>query len=462
MTRQEADSVTVSDYISTLNDGLTQFGGRVRGEITELQLYPGRSYIFFSLKDKEENAVLRCFMWKRDYSLCGVELEIGLEIIASGFPEVYAANGGLTFKSRTIEYVGEGKLKKAYDELKAKLEKEGVFSADRKRLIPDLPTKIGLITSRDGAAIDDFKMNLGKFGYHVAFVNSRVEGQLAVGELLGALRSLKTKDIEVLVMVRGGGSLESLLPFNNETLVREIAAFPVPVLVGVGHERDISLVALAADVAVSTPTATAHTLNQSWHIAVHGIDAGQRTIFSRFKEAVSEHKEVVESGFQLMRSQLQSIFDDFDTAEKALMQVVTATRARVGELERRVREYPSVFERGMRLGIRGTKETLSRSLSGALSDLQHGIAAIKQGIDFEQTSERFGAALKASMQSVSSADRILSANNPERQLKLGYSIVTSGGKLLRDVAGLQKGQTIDVRVRDGAFSAEINDIKKGV
>src|SRR3989338_369379 len=304
---EQLEHVSVSDYLETINDGLKNFDARVLGEVTEVQLYPGRTYLFFKVKDKEDEALMTCFMWKRDYTLSGVDLEPGLEIIVSGFPEIYKPSGRFSFRARAVEHVGEGKLKKAYDELKARLEKEGLFSPTRKRPLPNLPQKIGLITSKDGAVIGDFQVNLGNFGFKVLFVDSRVEGQLAVSELLGAIRTLKKQDIEILVLVRGGGSLESLLPFNNEALVREVAAFPVPVLVGVGHEKDISLVGLAADQMVSTPTAAAEALNDSWQEFVTKMDTDERIIFSSFEDTLSHNQSVVDESFTVMKDNLQAI-----------------------------------------------------------------------------------------------------------------------------------------------------------
>src|SRR3989338_6447524 len=295
-----SDHLTVDEYLDSVNEGLAGLGGRVIGEVTEVQLYPGRNYLFFKIKDKENPALLSCFMWKRDYTLSGVELEAGLEIIISGAPSIYKPAGRLSFQTKTAELVGEGQLKKAYDELKARLDKEGIFREGRKRPLPTLPQKIGLITSKDGAAIGDFQVNLGRFGFKVMFVDSRVEGQLAVAELLGAIRTLKKQDIEILVLVRGGGSLESLLPFNNEALVREVAAFPVPVLVGVGHEKDVPLIALAADKTVSTPTATAQTLNDSWQRAATQVQLNQQKIHATFARALTSRRTTVERSFQLM------------------------------------------------------------------------------------------------------------------------------------------------------------------
>lgn len=256
--------ISVSEYLDGLNIFLKSEKAKIVGEVSGVQEYPGRSYLYFSLKDKKDQSTVKCFMWKNDYKISGVVLQDGLEIIISAYPNIYKPNGGMTMQVDGIELVGEGALKIAYEKLKKKLEEEGIFALSRKRAIPTYPTHIGIITSKAGAVINDFTSNIGKFGYKIFFVDSKVEGQDAVKDLLLAVATLKKEKIDVLVIMRGGGSLESFLAFNNEALVRAVADFPVPVLTGIGHDKDIPLVALTSDKNVSTPTAVANLLNSSW------------------------------------------------------------------------------------------------------------------------------------------------------------------------------------------------------
>jgi len=156
------------------------------------------------------------------------------------------------------------------------LEAEGVFAAARKRVLPNYISRIGVITSMKGAVIHDFENNLGKFGFKVNVIDARVEGAQAAPSLLAAIHAMREivedegsrgTGIEALVIIRGGGSLESLQAFNNEALVREVINFPVPVIAGIGHDQDVPLMALAADYMTSTPTAAAHLLSRSWEEA---------------------------------------------------------------------------------------------------------------------------------------------------------------------------------------------------
>jgi exodeoxyribonuclease VII large subunit len=273
---------TIAEYIEILNVFFKAQSARIVGEISELKR-AASGHVYFSIKDKENPGSLDAIMWSRNYQLCGINLEVGMEVILNGHPNVYPPSGRLSFVADTVELVGEGALKKAYDELRKKLEAEGVFAAARKRAIPEYAARIGVITSLKGAVIHDFENNLGKFGFIVNVIDSRVEGAQAAKPLLAAIRAMhaltgaggaaEDEVIEALVVIRGGGSLESLQAFNNEALVRAIVDFPVPVIAGIGHDQDVPLMALAADYMTSTPTATAHLLSRSWEEAYAKVRA---------------------------------------------------------------------------------------------------------------------------------------------------------------------------------------------
>lgn len=434
--------ITISDYLDSINESLNNFHARVIGEVTDIQLYPDRNYLFFKIKDKTSPAVMTCIMWKREYSLSGVDLQIGTEVIVSGVPSIHKPLGRFSFQAKTLELVGEGQLKKAYDQLKARLEKEGLLSDARKRPLPKLPQRIGLITSKDGAAIGDFQANLGHFGFSVIFIDSRVEGQQAVPELLGSIRTLKKQDIDVLVLIRGGGSLESLLPFNNEALVREVVDFPVPVLVGVGHEKDISLLGLVADKMVSTPTAAAQSLSESWQKAAIFVQFNAHKIFTSLDSTIDDQQLNVRNSFQVMRDQLQIIFNNCNISEQAFFGAVALVRSRISELHKQCIEYPNVIGRGMQGLIKRTRTHISTMLYPIVNQLKY---AIDNG-----------------RQIVSSIEKNLESNNPERQLRLGYSITKLEGTIVRHIGQLKKGQSVETRFQDGTASSDIKEIKKAV
>lgn len=275
MDTSEDKIFTIAEYIELLNVFFKAQPARIVGEISELKR-AASGHVYFSIKDREGPGSLDAIIWSRNYQLCGVALAVGMEVVLNGHPNVYPNNGRLSFVADTVELVGEGALKKAYDELRKRLDTEGAFAPERKRALPEYPQRIGVITSLKGAVIHDFENNLGKFGFTVNVIDSRVEGAQAARPLLAAINAMREMvegesgrgtGIEALVIIRGGGSLESLQAFNNEALVRAVMDFPVPVIAGIGHDQDVPLMALAADHMVSTPTAAAHVLSRSWEEA---------------------------------------------------------------------------------------------------------------------------------------------------------------------------------------------------
>jgi exodeoxyribonuclease VII large subunit len=174
---QGHEPLSVSDFVEVLNNSLRQLTCSVVGEISELTV-SARGHVYFTIKDNEKDASLPCTMWASKYAYSGVKLEKGMEVQVTGKPEFYAPFGKLSFISNQLELVGEGALKKAYDKLKLQLEKEGVFSNEKKRPIPDFVKTIGVVTSSKGAVIHDFSNNLGKNGFEVKIMHTNVEGRV--------------------------------------------------------------------------------------------------------------------------------------------------------------------------------------------------------------------------------------------------------------------------------------------
>lgn len=454
------EPISVNSYLDSLNRNMSGLKGRIVGEVSGVQLYEGRTYLFFSIKDKSTEAVLKCFMWKRSYVVSGVELKDGMEIIIQGYPQVYKPSGSLTFQTSTIELVGEGALKKAYDELKLKLEKEGLFDPERKRALPDYPQKIGLITSQSGAAIGDFLTNLGKFGFKVYHIDSRVEGQIATQELLASVATLKKKDIDVLVMIRGGGSLESFLPFNNEALIREIVSFPVPVLVGIGHERDVPLVSLAADIRASTPTAAAGALSAPWQQASSQVDAHKEKLMRAFHNTISSQETSINNSFGFMKDQLQSIFDQFNRMERVISEGLLKIKVGVNDMEAKVANAPALLKEKMQDLIESVESDLSESLEGAFLKMGHSIQSLSSRLNFGGTVRIFGMQLAQVLKGVESNAAILTTRDPSNLLKLGYTIATLSGRVVKNISQIKDGDTFSLRLVDGTADSKVIKINK--
>jgi exodeoxyribonuclease VII large subunit len=311
----------VAEFIEILNIFFRKQEARITGEISELKKATS-GHVYFTLKDEQDGGVLDSIIWGRNYERCGVALAVGMEIIATGHPNIYPPTGRLSFVADAVELVGEGALKKAYDDLKKKLEAEGLFAPGRKRALPEFARRIGVVTSLKGAVIHDFENNLGKYGFLISVCDSRVEGQQAVASILAAFATFAKSGIEALVIIRGGGSLESLQAFNNEAVVRAIVDFPVPVIAGIGHDQDVPLAALAADFMVSTPTAAAHLLGRSWEEAfakIHRLASVFVRVQEEFKRVRVGLDGALGATYEAITHRLSSLKDRLAYAERAMV-----------------------------------------------------------------------------------------------------------------------------------------------
>ncbi len=251
-------TLTVSQLVEVINLTLGSLGAiKVEGEVSGYKIIHNK-WVTFYLKD--DISTVSCFMtvWQ-----LRTQIEDGMMVKAVGVPKL-REKGFFSFVVETLQPAGEGALKRAFELLKRKLEREGIFLPERKRPLPRFPQHVVLITSRDAAAYNDFlKVLSARFGgLRISFIHTQVQGQEAPGQIIDAINTANTflKNPDVIVLVRGGGSLEDLHAFNDEAVVRAVASSRVPTIVGIGHERDICLAELAADLRASTPSNAAELL----------------------------------------------------------------------------------------------------------------------------------------------------------------------------------------------------------
>lgn len=386
--------ISIAEYVAIINGALKQLHAVVVGEVSELKV-AASGHAYFTLKDKQSGDTLPCAMWKFRYSTCGVQLEVGMEVRVSGEPNYKGEYGKLTFIAETVALVGEGALLKAYQLLKKKLAAEGLFDVARKRSLPQYIRTIGVITSVHGAVIHDFSNNLRKSGFHVRILDARVEGPECGSGLALSVRAMRNEAIDVLVLIRGGGSIQSLAGFDNESLVREIARFPVPVLVGVGHHQDVTLAALVADVQESTPSIVAALLGRAWDQASAHLARHERAIVSTYGA----------------------------TLRNASLLIASTCDVGLAKIEQQI-----VQSRRLMLG--NAREILG-ALAGAITNVSTRITAVT---------------------------RLIDSNSPERQLQLGYSIARVDSIVIRSVRDVQPGATLHVQVADGELISEIKSL----
>ena len=249
--------------VSAFNRGVATWLQRlptvwVEGEVTELKRHPRWQSVFFTLKDPGDGACLGVSMPRGQYDGLRLDLADGDRVHAYGRPELYAVRGEFRLRALSLERFGLGDHLAALERLKRKLAAEGLFAAERKRRLPVWPRAIGLVTGNDAAAKRDVLTGIqARFPpANLIVAETYVQGPRAASAVVETIRRL-AELTDVIVVARGGGSFEDLLPFSDERLVRAIAACPVPVVSAVGHEQDMPLCDLAADVRASTPTAAA-------------------------------------------------------------------------------------------------------------------------------------------------------------------------------------------------------------
>ena len=233
--------------------------------------------------------------------------------------------------------------------------------------------------------------------------------------------------------------MESFLPFNNEILVREVATFPVPVLAGIGHEKDVSLLALAADIMVSTPTAVANALNESWERAESIVSLSEQSIFVKFKDSLQIDKDFIRDSLDVMKNKFQKIFSDFSLAQESLKIGVKTIKDQIIDIDRRIQGALVPVLRKINYSIANVRNNLS-------NDITRGVF------------RKFGDSKNKVDELLVSYQKQITNNDPKRQLKLGYSIVMRNGKILKTSSDLQEGDIVNVGLNEGSFDSEVKFI----
>jgi exodeoxyribonuclease VII large subunit len=341
------------------NDGMLQ-DVWVEGEISNLSR-PASGHIYFTLKDAA--AALRCVMWRSDVLRNRLTLQDGMAVEIHGRIGIYEPAGQYQLYVDRIRPLGEGALFQEFLRLKALLEAEGLFDAARKRPIPALPRRIGIVTSASGAAIRDMLNTLRRRLplVEVILAPSLVQGEEAPLALVEALTALARQQPDVILLARGGGSIEDLWAFNDERVVRAVAASPVPIICGVGHETDFTLCDFAADLRAPTPTAAAELATQ---ITLQDLFASLQTLEKRLLTATAERLRTEHSTLQALQTRLhfhsprrrleserQRLDDLSRRASWAILQRLRLQNARLDGLNRRLQALNplAVLRRGYAL-----------------------------------------------------------------------------------------------------------------
>jgi len=401
---------------------------------------PSSGHWYFSLKDAA--AQVRCAMFRQRNMLCSFSPRDGQKVLVRARIGLYEPRGEFQLVVDHMEDAGLGALKRQFEELSAKLKQEGLFAAERKRLLPSLPRRIGIITSPTGAAVRDILHVLARRfpAAAVLIYPVAVQGAQAAPEIVAALKLAgRRAECDVLILARGGGSLEDLWAFNDEGLARAIVASPIPVITGVGHEIDFTIADFAADVRAPTPSAAAELV----------VPDGQEWLNS-----------FVRLGARLQRG-LRRRLEEHAERLRWLMgrAALVSPAARLGAHAQQLDELEQSLQRAMRRRLQERRERL-RWLTGRAALVNPATRLAQQQLRLENLAER----LRRGWQNAHSARRerllplvrTLSAVSPLATLERGYAIVSvEGGAILRNAADADPGTIIEARLAQGRLRARV-------
>lgn len=317
--------LTVSDFVALVNQTLEYAYPTVTivGEVSEFRVSQGK-WVSFKLKDDE--SVIDCFMAAFNLR---IPIENGMKVLVVAAPRLNGKWGKFSLNIRAIKPVGEGSIKKGFELLKAKLEAEGLFSPERKRALPRVPSHVAVITSTESAAYADFCKIINERwgGMNIEVAHTQVQGDPAADQIIRAIKYFNSLEVlpEVLVVIRGGGSAEDLMTFNDELLAREIASSRIPTLVGVGHEVDHSLADMVADRRAATPTNAAEILVPDRREIIRMARQQASSMGHQVVQAIDHHSvrvnEQLEGAFRRIRERLDDSFERLGTLRVAVAQM---------------------------------------------------------------------------------------------------------------------------------------------
>jgi exodeoxyribonuclease VII large subunit len=411
----------------------------LEGEISNFSR-PSSGHWYFSLKDAA--AQVRCAMFRQRNMLCAFTARDGQKVLVRARVGLYEPRGEYQLIVDHMEDAGLGALKRQFEELSAKLKQEGLFAAERKRPLPSLPRRIGLITSPTGAAVRDILHVLARRfpATAVLIYPVPVQGASAAAEIVAALQVAgRRAECDVLVLARGGGSLEDLWAFNDERLARAIVASPIPVITGIGHEIDFTIADFAADARAPTPSAAAE-------LAVP--DAGEWiNAFVRFGARLQRG---MRRRLDVHRERLRWLTGRLDQVSPA---------ARLGAQAQRLDELEQSLVRAVRRRLQEHRERL-RWLTGRASQMSPSTRLSQQRLRLENLHQQLHRAWRYALNSrrerLQPLVRTLNAVSPLATLERGYAIVSvEGGEILRNAAHAKPGTIIEARLAKGRLRAKV-------
>ena len=426
---------SVVDYIKrVLEQSRTLSALRVRGEISGLRDRNGHR--FFDLKEQE--AVLKCVVWASNVSKLP-PLKDGIEVICDGKFTVSERYSQYELIVRGVELSGVGALYAQFEQLKEKFLKEGLFERGRKRPMPPFPTRVAVISAKDGAGAGDFSTTMAREAPFVELIviPTRVEGDGAEIDVADAIRSASRMQVDAIVITRGGGSYESLFTFNREPVLRAIVAAKHPVLSAIGHTQDVLLSDFVADYSCETPSNAAHYFAQIGKRYLNRVRVASSTLDHLMKRiAIGDSQRLEGASSQL---------------DQTMREYLREMKLRMHEIDRRLTRHRPDTQ------LRVRRERLTRAVSSLESLRRHALdLQMRRASQSADAMNRLRETVQGREKNRLDLLRAqLEGLNPQSPLERGYAIVTLDGRAVRDAEAVPNGAVIEAQVRRGRLRARV-------
>lgn len=418
----------------------------VKGEVSNVNHHRASGHLYFTLKDS--GACIDCVMFRNEVNRLKFDAQDGMELLCTGAVRIYPQRGRYQLYVTNMQPLGQGALELAFRQLREKLEKEGLFAPERKKPLPRFPHRIALVTSRQTAALQDVLKVLKRFPWlHLMLFHVPVQGDGSAELIAEAIRLLNRNAVkvraDVILLVRGGGSLEDLWEFNEEIVARAIVGSKIPVLSGIGHEVDVSIADLVADYHAHTPTEAAQVAVAHWRLVADVLSSGAMRMTRALRVRLNEARQRLAGAakHEFFRrpldrvNQLRQVLDDRQRA------LVECAKSQLNEYSRRLERAESKLAGVTPMHIIRLRKAQLHSLAKELA------STAKRDLE------------KAAGLLQSRADQ-LRALSPQEVLNRGYSITTRKGQIVRSAAALKPGDRISTRFADGEAESTVEDSRQ--
>lgn len=415
----------------------------VRGEISNF-VHHSSGHMYFTLKDDQSR--LKIVMFASYNRFLRFLPKNGTKAIVRGSIAAFERDGTYQLYAREMQPDGLGSLYLAFEQLKEKLAAEGLFALERKRALPRFPKKVGVVTSPTGAAIRDICTTIKRRfpQAEIVLVPAIVQGAEAPLSIVRAIRMINSQSgIDVLIVGRGGGSIEELWAFNDERVARAIAASSIPVISAVGHETDVTIADFVADVRAATPTAAAELAVPNYLELLERVKQLDARLHRFIRQRLAAERKRLDSlansyAMRQPRRRVEEAAQRLDTLQlrmrQSMRQLLRSRREQYGRLEERIRRY---------------------RLSGRVDQERKRVAALRASLD-----ERMRAQLKQKQLAFVSRVAQLDALSPLKVMQRGYSLVYKGDELIKSVAQIALSDKLMVRLSDGSVTATVERMER--